>query len=315
MPLMFLVLGNIVNNFTSYFIPGNNITKADFMHSVGTNALIIFGLFWARLIMSYISMYTIRISGLRISSNLRLAYIQALFRQPVGVIDQVSAGTISSRITSSANTIQTGISQQFYIFLQGIATLFGSYVVAFIRSWLLTFVASASLPFILLLYTFAIPFFVKYHREITRYNEQASALAYEILTSIRIVVAFCAEARLTKKHHEYLEKAHRVDRKLAPMMGFAFAPVMFAMYGTYALTFWFGIRQVKQGHVQNVGSIVTVLFSVMAGVMSLNQLLPPIIQISKVASAGKRLPLRRVNESDYQKLRIYLPRLRPILQT
>jgi hypothetical protein len=38
MPLMFLILGKLVDSFTGYFIPGSGVTKAMFMDSVSTNS-------------------------------------------------------------------------------------------------------------------------------------------------------------------------------------------------------------------------------------------------------------------------------------
>ena len=202
-------------------------------------------------------MYSVRISGLRISSALRLAYLEALFKQPLGVIDAVSPGTISSRITASANVIQLGISQQFATFLQALALTLGAFIVSFTRSWLLTFVASSSMPFVLIVYSTVIPFFIKFHGEMMRYQEQASSLAYEIFSSIRIVAAFGAEKRLAAQHHKFIGQARETDKKIAPLMGMAFSPIMFAMYGTYALTFYFGIKQYRGGHLGSVGAIIT----------------------------------------------------------
>ena len=35
---MFLVLGELVDNFTGYFIPGSGVTKEEFMSDVSRNA-------------------------------------------------------------------------------------------------------------------------------------------------------------------------------------------------------------------------------------------------------------------------------------
>jgi ATP-binding cassette subfamily B (MDR/TAP) protein 1 len=249
-------------------------------------SLIIFGLFWARFVFSYISMYCIRVSGLRISSALRLAYIQALFRQPQAVVDAVPPGTIASRITASSNTIQSGISQQFAIFLQAVSLLIGAYIVAFTKDALLTLVASASLPFIAIIYAIILPYLVRWFTDVQRYNEQASALAFEIFTSIRIVAAFGAEGRLSAKHKEFLNKKYKNERKIGPLLGVAFAPPTFAMFSTFSLTFYFGVKRFRAGHIGSIGDIITVLFSVMMGVTSFSQLIGPLIQMGKVAAAG-----------------------------
>jgi ATP-binding cassette subfamily B (MDR/TAP) protein 1 len=214
-------------------------------------------LFIGKFVFSYISMFTIRISGLRISSALRSAYLRALFAQPVQVIDTISPGKISTRITTSANTIQLGISQQFAMCIQALAFTIGLYVVSFVKSWLLTFVASASLPVILITYGSTVPFFIKQHKITEALQEQASSLAFEIFQSIRIVVAFGAENQLSAKRNDSIDKAMKSEMKNGPLMGIMFAPVFFAMYATFSLTFWFGIKQYTGGHISGVGPITT----------------------------------------------------------
>jgi ATP-binding cassette subfamily B (MDR/TAP) protein 1 len=66
------------------------------------------------------------------------------------MVDKVSPGIVSSRITTSSNTIQLAISQHVALLCQALAFTIALYVVAFIKAWLLTLVASASLPFILI---------------------------------------------------------------------------------------------------------------------------------------------------------------------
>lgn len=174
----------------------------------------------------------------------------------MSVIDTLSPGKVSTRITTSSNTIQLAISQHFSLLFQSLAFTIGLFVVAFIKSWLLTLVASVSLPFIVIVYGAMIPPFMKIHKVTEENQENASATAYEIFSSIRIVVAFGAEGKLAKQHEALLDKAAKNERKTAPFMGLMFSVSMMAMYGTYGLTFWFGIRQYTRGHITNVGDIV-----------------------------------------------------------
>ena len=163
------------------------------------------------------------------------------------------------------------------------------YVVAFIRGWLLTFVASSALPFILLAYGLCVPAFIKIHKKTESLQEEASALAYEIFSSIRIVAAFGAETKLAKQHENLLDQAATNERKAAPWMGVMMTPHMVAMYGIYGLTFWFGIRQYTRGNLDDMGSIVVVLFAVMMAVLNIGRLASPIVAITKAASAATEL--------------------------
>ena len=172
---------------------------------------------------------------------------------------------------------------------QSLSFTIGLYVVAFVKSWLLTLVASASLPFILIAYGSLVPFFIKIHKVTETYQEEASALAFEMFSSIRIIIAFGAEDKLSKQHEVLLEKAAKNERRAAPFMGGMMSPSMLAMYGTFGLTFWFGIRQYTRGHIDNISVIIVVLFSVMMAVMSVGRIASPIIAVAKAATAATEL--------------------------
>jgi len=264
------------------------MTKQQFQSSIDRLALYIFLLFLAKFLLGYVAMLSIRISGLRISGALRLAYLRATFAQPVSVIDTVSPGKVSTRITTSAGTIQVAISQHFALLFQSLAFTIGLYVVAFIKSWLLTLIASASVPFILIVSGVVIVPFLKYHKATEEVHEEASALAFEMFSSIRIVVAFGAEAKLARQHGLLIDKAAKINKKIAPFMGLMMSPMMMSMYGTFALTFWYGIRQYSRGKM-NVGDIVVVLFSVMMAVMNIARVASPIIAIGKATTAAQEL--------------------------
>jgi ABC-type multidrug transport system fused ATPase/permease subunit len=171
------------------------------------------------------------------------------------MVDKVSPGKVSSRITTSANTIQLGISQQFSLFFQAVTFTIGAYVVAFIKSALLTLVASACIPFIILVLGSTLPFFIKIHKKTEELLEEGSSLSFEIFSSIRIVVAFGAEQRLRARYAFAIDRAAENEKKSGPLMGMIMAPMFFSSYALMALTFWFGIRQYIHHHVSSVGSI------------------------------------------------------------
>lgn len=139
MPLMNVVFGQLVGSFTSYFTPGTTVTRDEFQAEINRLALLLLYLFIAKFVMSYLSMVscqspthclcdadffmqlTVRISGLRMSAALRLAYLRALFAQSVSVIDTISPGKVATRITTSSNTVQLAISQHFAMLFQSLA--------------------------------------------------------------------------------------------------------------------------------------------------------------------------------------------------
>lgn len=289
MPLMNVVFGQLVGSFTNYFTPGTTVTRQEFQAEINRLALFLVYLFIAKFVMSYISMLSVRISGLRMSAALRLAYLRALFAQPVSVIDTISPGKVATRITTSSNTVQLAISQHFAMLFQSLAFTIGLYVVAFIKGWLLTLVASTSLPFILIVYGSITGPFIRKHKITEQLHEEASAMAFEMFSSIRTIAAFGAEKKLAEQHATLLDKAAVNERKVAPLMGLLLAPSMMSMFGTFAITFWFGIKQYSEGKIADISGIVVVLFSVMMAVLNIGRLVGPMVAIGKAASAATEL--------------------------
>jgi ATP-binding cassette subfamily B (MDR/TAP) protein 1 len=203
-----------------------------------------------------ISQLSIRISGLRISTRLRLAYLEALLRQPVSAIDATSPGTIASQLTASSNMIESGISQQFSLGIQAIAFTLGLFIVSFIKNPILTLVAMSVIPMVMIPYFVAMPFVNKFWFWSEMVKGGATSLSYEIFESIRIVHAFGAQDRLGYAHQQMLTVAKGIDKKGAPLMGVMLAPMFLAVYLIFALTFWFGLKQYSKGKIDGISTII-----------------------------------------------------------
>ncbi|APA06665.1 hypothetical protein sscle_02g014350 [Sclerotinia sclerotiorum 1980 UF-70] len=286
LPLMNIVFGKLVGNFSDYFLPGTTTTKAEFTSTINRLTLFVTYLFIARWALSYISMFTFRLVGLRISAKLRLNYLKALFSLPVGVLDTLPSGQASNTITTTANILQVGISEKLGTILQYFALLITAVIIAFTYSWALTLVTSSVLVFISLIYGSVIPVVMKMTKDVEHADEKASGIAGEVLGSIRMIVACGAESRIAKKYAGWVEESRRRTLKKSPWIGVQFAPLMFAIYATMALCFWFGFRLFSEGHLENVGTILIVLMSVVMIAMAVSQTAAPIIAAGRAASAA-----------------------------
>ncbi|KAB8302301.1 hypothetical protein EYC80_005737 [Monilinia laxa] len=286
LPLMNIVFGKVVGNFSDYFIVGSTTTKAEFTSTINRLTLFVLYLFIARWALSYISMFTFRLVGLRISAKLRLSYLKALFSLPVGVLDTLPSGQASNTITTTANVLQVGISEKLGSILQYLALLIAAVIIAFTYSWALTLVTSSVLIFIALIYGSVIPVIIKMTKDIEHADEKASGIAGEVLGSIRMIAACGAENRIAKKYAGWVEESRRRTLKKSPWIGVQFAPLMFAIYATMALCFWFGFKLFSQGHLDNVGTILIVLMSVVMIAMAVSQTAAPIIAAGSAASAA-----------------------------
>jgi ATP-binding cassette subfamily B (MDR/TAP) protein 1 len=171
-------------------------------------------------------------------------------------MDKLPAGTVTSRITSSANTLQLGISEKVGGLIQGLTLLIGAYIIAFVYSWKLTLVSSSVLPFIMAIYSITVPIQIKFTRSTEFAEEKASALAGEIFGSIRTVVAFGGESRLGNKYGAWVTEAGKRGLKLAPLVGSQFSPIFFAVFADFGLTFWYGIKLYDQRKISSISTVI-----------------------------------------------------------
>ncbi|EAW15287.1 ABC transporter ATP-binding protein [Aspergillus clavatus NRRL 1] len=286
LPLMNVVFGNLAGEFNRYFIPGTKLDEHAFKANVNKNSLYIVYLFIGKFVLTYISMICFRIISLRASAALRLEYIQALFAQPVSKLDETSVGTVTNAITSLSNTIQQSVSDRLAILFQSLALLVAAYAIAFRYSWALTLAVSSAILFVVIAYSFTVPILVKGQQMADRADEKHAAIAAEAFGSIRTVLSLGAEVPLTKKYMFWVDEARRRATRLCPVTGLHLCLIFFAMYCSYALAFWFGLKLYREGHIGNVNTVIIVFFSVLLVVTVLGGIASPLMAIIKATSAS-----------------------------
>ncbi|KAJ5472359.1 hypothetical protein N7530_006360 [Penicillium desertorum] len=286
LPLMNIVFGQLVGTFNEYFIPGSGITEGSFKSSVNQNSLYIVYLFIGKFCLTYISMICFRLISLHASGALRLEYTQAVFSLPMSKLDEMSVGTVTHAITALSNTIQQSVSDRLAILFQSLALLISAYAIAFRYSWALTLVVSSAIVFVVLGFSLTLPFLVKAQQSVDKADEKHAALAAEVFGSIRTVFALGAEQPLFKKYTRWVEEARKRGLRMSLVSGLHLGMLFFAMYVSFALAFWFGLKLYREDHIANINTVITVFFSVLLVVTILGGIAGPLMAISKAISAS-----------------------------
>jgi ABC-type bacteriocin/lantibiotic exporter with double-glycine peptidase domain len=195
--------------------------------------------------------------GIKISATLRLEFLRALFKQPISALDEIDMGKPATTITTSANTIQAGISDKLAGFVQSLSLLISAYAIAFRYSWSLTLIGTSALVFMIMVYGTVVPFYIKFQKRMELADEKASAIAAESFGTIRTIVACGAEGRLAERYQAWVAESRKRGLRIAPLLGVQLFPSGFALYSNMALCFWFGIRQYAAGNLSDAGPVVT----------------------------------------------------------
>ncbi|KAF7552699.1 hypothetical protein G7046_g7326 [Stylonectria norvegica] len=283
LPLMNVVFGQFVGNFTDYLLPGSTTTKQQFMSSVDKLALYMFALFLGRFGLNCINKLVFRMIGIRLSSAVRLHYLRRLFGQSIHVLDSMPPGYATGTITSTANVLQLGISEKLGTFIEYNATAIAAIVVAFTTNWSLTLVMSSMIVFLFIVLGVVLPFILK----VNAHSEgRAAAVASEALASIRIIAACGAELRVAKKYAAFVEETKRHSQHLSPLIGAQLGLIFFGLYSSFGLSFWYGTKSFVEGRIDSIGDILVVLLSVMMIVISLERTSTPLLAVGKATVAA-----------------------------
>ncbi|EHK15426.1 uncharacterized protein TRIVIDRAFT_37876 [Trichoderma virens Gv29-8] len=285
LPLMNVVFGNFVGSISD-FTSASGQNQDAFRKRADKLSLYMFALFLGRLGLNYINKFAFRMIGIRISSAIRVHYLTALLGQTIHVLDSMPPGYATTTITSTSNVLQLGISEKLGVFFEYNATIVAAIIIAFTRNWALTLVTSSAILFIALSVSVLLPSIVKGHGRVTIAEGKSSAVASETFASIRMIAACGAESRMVKKYGISVEEAKMHAQRTSPFMALQFGLIFFSVFSAFALAFWYGTRSVAEGHIDNVGTIVIVLMSVMMVVFSLERTTTPLLAVSKATVAA-----------------------------
>ncbi|CZR64744.1 related to multidrug resistance protein [Phialocephala subalpina] len=283
---MNVVFGQLVGAFGAFYNPWSGETKAMFEHTINQNVLYMVYLFIGRLALDYVAILGFRMISLRISAAMRLAYMQALFAQPISVLDAIPPGQTSAIITITANILQIGISDRLSMLFQSTSLVITALVIAFKYSWLLTLVTSSGLLFITVFYGATIPFLVKKAKEVEHADRMTSAIASEVFSSIRMVAACGAESKMAKRYASWVDESKRRGLLMSPWVAMQQAPVFFAIHATFALSFWYAIHLYMEFKITSVTTMIIVLMSIMTITMSIGSIATPISAAARSASSA-----------------------------
>uniref|UniRef100_A0A8C9NMR2 ABC-type xenobiotic transporter n=1 Tax=Serinus canaria TaxID=9135 RepID=A0A8C9NMR2_SERCA len=287
MPLMIIIFGEMTNSFVLSGVCCS-VCLTSLMGSHGLlfpcprYAYYYVAIGFAVMILSTIQVWTFLVTAARQTTRIRQKFFFAVLHQEMAWFDITQIGALNTRLTDDINTIREGIGDKISIFLQFFSTFVSGLIIGFIYGWKLTLVvlsvspllaASAAVWSTLLASLTA--------KELSAYAK-AGAVAEEILTAIRTVVAFNGQQKALEKYDGNLEMAKRVGMKKSITTNTCLGLSQFFIFGSYALAFWYGTKLTAEDPHYDIGRVLIVFFSVLVGAFCLGQAAP---NLESVASA------------------------------
>jgi len=185
----------------------------------------------------------------------------------MALFDTFTAGEFISHITEDMNIIQDGISQKIGLIITAVSTFCTAIVVAFIKSWKLTFVLLSVIVSIILTMGGIGKMIVKYRAASAETRASSIAFVEEVLASAReSLILDPHQQRFPKKFDELLRKSRYWGIRMQCCTGLMIAIMMCIVYLEYGLSFWQRSRFITSRDA-SVGDILTLMLAVLMGAL------------------------------------------------
>ncbi|CAG9952916.1 unnamed protein product [Clonostachys rosea f. rosea IK726] len=148
---------------------------------------------------------------------------------------------------SNSECATIGISEKLGTLVQFLATILAAIIVAFTYSWSLTLVTGSLLVFVAIVGVVLVPFMTKKHQKTFEAEQMASSIANEAFGSIRMIMAYSAQARVGERFSKWANEAKKHGQGVAPIVALQFGLIFFGVYATFGLAFWFGTKSFREG--------------------------------------------------------------------
>ncbi|XP_077124839.1 ATP-dependent translocase ABCB1-like isoform X2 [Ranitomeya variabilis] len=245
------------------------------------------GLGFSILTLSFFEISTFMVSAARQIKRIRLMFFNAILHQEMAWFDSYQIGTLNNRMSRDMGIVYDGLSNKLCMFVQMISSAIGGIVIAFLYGWKLTLVILSISPLIGLSGALWSKIATSYTtKEINAYAK-AGAVAEEVLTAIRTVIAFNGQKKASEKYDENLINAKRFGIKKHGIINMSIGFSQFISSGLFALSFWYGSKlTVEEPENYRVSNVLTVFFSVFIASFASGLALPHINSINIARGAA-----------------------------
>ncbi|KAL1517854.1 hypothetical protein ABEB36_001562 [Hypothenemus hampei] len=195
---------------------------------------------------TYFAMVFLTQSSLRQAFKMRKFFLEKTLYQDIAWYDRNQTGDFASIITDNIPKIEDSMGEKVGMVVFLGTTCVAGIVLALIKGWKLALVCLASLPLQVFIMAAIAWFSAKYcKQEMVAYGN-AGAVAEEVLSSIRTVVAFEGQDKEARRYEKFVKQAetNNIKRCLFNAVNQAF--LWFLTYASFALAFWYGIELIIQ---------------------------------------------------------------------
>ncbi|XP_060052095.1 ATP-binding cassette sub-family B member 5 [Erinaceus europaeus] len=271
LPVMSLILGEMSDNLINGCLVKTNTTKhqnctqSQEKLDEGITVLTLYyvGVGVTALVFGYMQISFWVMAAARQTKKIRKQLFHSIMAQDISWFDSCDIGELNTRMIDDINKINDGIGDKIALLFQNISTFSIGLAIGLVKGWKLTLVTLSTSPLIIASAAMFSKIVISLtSKELNAYSK-AGAVAEEVFSSIRTVVAFGAQEKEIQRYTQNLKDAKNVGIKKAVVSKLSLGAVYFFMNGTYGLAFWYGTSLILSGEPgYTIGTVLAVFFSV-----------------------------------------------------
>ncbi|KAJ1842409.1 hypothetical protein LPJ73_005812, partial [Coemansia sp. RSA 2703] len=222
--------------------------------------------------------------GLRI----RKLYYKSIMRQDIGWFDTIKTGELTTRITNDVNLVQEGLGEKFGFVFMNIVAFLVAFIIAFVKGWKLTFICLCVIPFIIAAGGYLGKTISKLITFAQDKTAASGAIADEVLSGIRTVMAFNGQAREIARYDEMIQESYVFGRKTGFILGGSIGVIQCFIFVMYCVGFNFGSWRLREGE-YTPQEVLNVIIVLLVGGFMLSGAAPNISAISTAQGSAARV--------------------------
>ena len=141
--------------------------------------------------------------------RIRKEFLAAVLRQDIAWFDTHTTSDFATRMTEDLNKVQDGIGEKVGMMLRFIFAGLTAFIYPFIANWLLSLVLLSLVPILAIMGGIMGKIMTSFSKDESENYAEAGAVAEEVLSSIRTVVAFGGQEKEVSKYSALIKSAQK----------------------------------------------------------------------------------------------------------
>lgn len=295
--VVIIFFGDMIDNFVlTAYLPENTTSAAtenthfptvDIEEEISRIAIYFVAIGICVFFAATIQVSTWLFTATRQTRRIQAKYFHAILYQDMSWFDSQKIGELSTRMSEDINIIHDGIGDKIALLVQVLATFFGGIVIGFIYGWKLTLVILATSPLIAISLALLTKLLSSLTKKELKSYAKAGAVAEQVFTAIRTVLAFSGQKKAIDKYNANLMEAKNMGLKKAVVAYLVLGLFQLLIFASYGLGFWYGTKLVlEEPQNYTIGRVLIVFFNVLIGTISLAQGFTNLKKISQAQGAA-----------------------------